>query len=95
MTRVTHREYLVRLAWLDREWNEPSRTDHYLMQIAKYLDAIWRKLTKLGELDSYKIPFGRKTVRDPKTEGERRAQQSRTMWGAVMKSNSKGPRRGN
>lgn len=34
---LTHRQYLVWQTWLAGEWNKPSRTDHYLMQIAFYI----------------------------------------------------------
>lgn len=32
--RVPHREHLLWVAYLEEEWNTPSRTDHYLMRIA-------------------------------------------------------------
>lgn len=31
---ITHRQYEMWQLWLDQQWNKPSRTDHYLMQIA-------------------------------------------------------------
>lgn len=34
MKSMTHREYLTWLEWLDQQWDEPSRSDYYLMQIA-------------------------------------------------------------
>ena len=34
MKQHTHREYLTWLAWLGEQWNQPSRSDNYLMQIA-------------------------------------------------------------
>lgn len=34
MKKTSHREYLVWMAWLDRQWDRPSRTDNYLMQVA-------------------------------------------------------------
>lgn len=30
---MTHRQYEVVQAWLEAEWNRPSRSDYYLMQI--------------------------------------------------------------
>lgn len=30
---VTHRQYLAWQAWDREEWNKPSRTDYYLMQL--------------------------------------------------------------
>lgn len=52
MQRVSYREYL---AWRERfkqEWNTPSRTDYYLMQLA----ALTIRMRK-GSLDNLKIPF--------------------------------------
>lgn len=31
---MTHRQFLAWRAWLAMEWDRPSRSDHYLMQIA-------------------------------------------------------------
>jgi len=35
MEKTTHREYKIWERWLQNEWNRPSRTDNYLMQIAQ------------------------------------------------------------
>lgn len=48
------------LAWMEDEWNEPSRTDHYLMRIAKeVVDSRPRRKgsPRPPDLDKYKIPF--------------------------------------
>lgn len=53
LSRVTHREYLI---WMERfreEWNEPSRTDYYLMQIA----ATQIMSKKRFSLDKLRIKF--------------------------------------
>lgn len=34
MEAHTHREYLTWMQYLDNQWNQPSRSDHYLMQLA-------------------------------------------------------------
>lgn len=34
MDRLTHREFLTWGEWFKQQWNEPNRSDHYLMQIA-------------------------------------------------------------
>ena len=31
---MTHRQFRAWQAWLARQWDEPDRTDHYLMQVA-------------------------------------------------------------
>jgi hypothetical protein len=94
MERLTYREYRLRLAWLEKQWNEPSRTDYYLMRIAQLLDALLRKGTRgamIKALYDFRILFVRKAakgssdkdVRSQK-EGEQRAEQSRTMWGTLL-----------
>lgn len=54
MRQVSHREYLAKLSWLDDQWNEPTRSDYYLMQIAQKVVGV---LAKQPELDTLKIPF--------------------------------------
>ena len=58
---LTHRQFEAWRAWLQSEWNEPSRTDHYLMMLAQYLWAIparvWGKNPDVPGLDRFEIPF--------------------------------------
>jgi hypothetical protein len=35
LRETTYRQYLYWQRWLQRQWNEPDRHDHYLMQIAQ------------------------------------------------------------
>ena len=58
--RHTHREYTTRLAWMRERWNQPSRTDYYLMQIAQSLERFmegFRSTNKSHRLEDFKIPF--------------------------------------
>jgi hypothetical protein len=98
MERLTHREYRMRLAWIDNQWNSPSRTDHYLMRICQLLDALLRKGSrgaKVKNLDGFKISFFRRAVRAVagkfRNDGEKRVDQSRSAWSAAM---TRGKRRG-
>lgn len=34
---LTHRQYVVWQAWFSTQWDEPSRNDYYLMQVATAL----------------------------------------------------------
>lgn len=70
------------LAWMEDEWNEPSRTDHYLMRIAKeVVDSRPRRkgASKPPELDKYKIPFEFTKPQNPMIfggeEGEEEAEE--------------------
>lgn len=91
MARMSHREYLMIDAWLEAEWNRPSRTDHYLMKICSYLARIPGK-GKLRELLLFKIPFGRKSEKGIETQQakEQRAAQSRAAWRASLNAGERG-----
>jgi hypothetical protein len=43
---MTDRQFSLWMLWFRHEWNRPSRSDHYLMQIAavQIKDASWEKL---------------------------------------------------
>lgn len=57
---MTHRQFEAWREWLFEEWNKPSRTDHYLMQITAEVVRTpgrwWGKLPKV-KLDDFRIPF--------------------------------------
>lgn len=52
---TTHRQWLVWREWLRRQWNDPSRTDYYLMQLALILAA--SKKNQRRQPSDYKINF--------------------------------------
>lgn len=37
---MTHRQFMAWMEWLESEWNRPSRSDNYLMQIAKEVENV-------------------------------------------------------
>ena len=45
----THREYNALIAHLDSEWNKPSRSDYYLMQIALEIRRFMMGFSKEGK----------------------------------------------
>ena len=55
MERHTHRELLAWNEWLDEQWNQPTRSDHYLMQIAQEVRRSFAK--KCPKFSAFKIPF--------------------------------------
>lgn len=76
--RVRHREYLAWMAKFRDEWNEPSRSDYYLMQIAA---AVIRM--KKGGLDKLRIPFQFKdaAAKDgPKMTAETATEIAKARW---------------
>lgn len=67
------------MRWLKDEWNKPSRTDHYLMQLAA-VQASGKAVTDM------KIEFRSKEDEKPKTEDEvleekrLRAMEAKAAW---------------
>ncbi len=60
MERVSHRWYRTWERWSQDEWNKPSRSDNYLMQIAQRIQqfhASWQKPPRQITMDMQKIPF--------------------------------------
>ena len=58
------------MAWLDQQWNRPSRSDHYLMQIALIVGRVFGS-EKKSDLKDMQLKF-----RDP-DEGLSRRPQTR------------------
>lgn len=82
MASMSNREYNVRLAWLDRQMNEPSRSDFYLMQIAQEVRRVLSKKPETILLeDHFKIKFGRSS-----TEPKELTQEDKDRATAVARS---------
>lgn len=82
LAETTNREFKDWIVWLDREWNTPNRSDHYLMQIAREIRDKWSKKGSL--LDTFKLKFGSK--KEPKRELtkeeiEEKTRRSKQTWG--------------
>lgn len=82
MALWTEREYRVRLAWLDLQWDRPDRGDHYLMQIAA---EVARTLTKKSTVDvnRYKLSFKAKAGQKATGPGEQ-ASRAKSVWKARL-----------
>ena len=64
--RVSHREFLLWCEWLRLQWNEPSRTDHYLMAVALELRLIRESFSQTPRpvsLDQMRVKFQFRKVR--------------------------------
>lgn len=63
MSKMTHREYLTRLAWIDSRWDEPpSRLEWYLMQIAAEVKRLFHKKPNKITTEGMAIRFIRKLI---------------------------------
>ena len=74
---MTHREVLLWRRYYADEWNEPSRTDHYLMSIAQTIRGIFGKSPSLNKM---KIRFGTSEL-DPELTPEVATAYSRARLG--------------
>jgi hypothetical protein len=82
---LTHRQYAAWQAWLDEEWNRPSRSDHYQMQTAMVVAQANAKSPKKVKFKHYKLDFGpagRK--KRPKMTREQAAAHSKAKWLGIM-----------
>lgn len=77
---MTHREYRTWVAHLDQEWNEPDRTDHYLMKIAAEVARKFAKHPEQITPDTMRLRFG--AAPKPITP-EEAVEQSKRVWGGV------------
>jgi hypothetical protein len=48
------------MAWLDQQWNVPSRSDNYLMQIAQEVKRVLHRDPNKVTLDEFKLEFNSK-----------------------------------
>ena len=73
LTRVSHREHLAWLRYLERDMNEPGKTEFYLMQIAAVIQGLF---TRNIRFESYRLKFGK--PRKPTVE------EHKAMWFAAL-----------
>lgn len=88
--RMSHREYLTRLAWLDAQWNAPDRTDHYLMNIACLILATHGVKSSMAE---QKIPFTQAKPKRQLTPEQQKAQavaMAKAKWLGFLKGTKHG-----
>ncbi len=83
ISRWSHREFLTRLTWLDDQWNRPSRSDHYLMQIAQRVEDVLRTEPVKRKDDYFVIPFVKKAPPKPLTR-EQAAALSKARWKMML-----------
>jgi hypothetical protein len=56
---MTHRMFLAWQAWLEMQWNKPTKTDHYLMQIAVEVRRVLAKDPRKIKLDDARLEFSK------------------------------------
>lgn len=76
---MTHRQFAVWLAWLGEEWNHPSRTDHYLMQLDVTVKRLLAKHPGRIKFEQSQLKFGPVARRGPQTK-EQATAISKAAW---------------
>ncbi len=99
LDRVSHRAFNKIHDFLLRDWGEPDRHDHYLMQLALLLSSlpamVWGKAPPDFKLDQFKLPFVVRHVNPAEEEQESEQKQqyktnlskiARASWGIRLKA---------
>lgn len=78
MHGITHREFRTWREWKKDQWNNPNRSDYYIMQLTGYVANIMGK--RSWNIKDYKVPinFG---GYDPQTF-EQRVAADKSRWNA-------------
>lgn len=78
-----NREVNLWAAWLDDQWNQPDRTDHYLIQVAYLVALANSKNPRRLKMGQFKIEFGPEKRKGPATR-EQAAAWSKAKWLGMM-----------
>ena len=82
MRTMSHRQFLMWQERIRREWNQPDRTDHYLMQIAQRVCNVLGGKMSLGDM---KIEFKEKAVTEDWTQpSAEQVTMSQSSWMVAM-----------
>lgn len=81
MEDVSYRQFLVWKKWLSNQWNKPSRTDHYLMQISSDIHNLVSK--SIVKVTDRKLSWKEKT--DPK-DSESKRQDDLVFEQSIMRA---------
>lgn len=73
--KTTNREYLLWNRWLDEQWDEPDRHDHYIMDLSMQVASILNKKASSLKLSMFKLKFG--STEDQEKED---VEKSKSRW---------------
>lgn len=79
----THRQYLTWMAWLDEQWNSPSRTDYYLIQIAYLVGCVMSMFSSrrsTTRFETYKLKFTTPAAKKSAAGRDMAAAASKAGW---------------
>lgn len=94
---VTHRQHAAFADWLDREWDRPSRSDHYAMQVSAVVREGHVKPGTKVRTEDFRLKFSpdrpvgdKPGVRD----ADETARKAAAAWGARLGAVSEKPTTG-
>lgn len=79
---MTHREFLVRMAWIENDMERPSREDWYLMQIAAEILRDRVKDPSKVKLEDMRLRFA--NPNPPPVTRQEAADKSRSRWCGML-----------
>jgi hypothetical protein len=92
---VTHRQHAAMLAWEAEEWNQPSRTDYYLMSLTAEVRRLFAQHPGRIQPDDCKLRFSVGT--QARSESAERtptaaeaSERSLAIWQARLRGKIKG-----
>lgn len=71
---MTHRQFCVWRAWLDEQWNRPSRSDYYAMRVAQRCHQAIARHPHQITVDDQRIQFLRRDDKEPVKETVKESQ---------------------
>lgn len=83
----THREYQVWMCWLEKQWNKPSRSDHYLMRVAQRVLQSQSTKPQKVDLDDQKVSFTlvkKKTEEETVESKKEKSKYSKSIWTGLV-----------
>lgn len=80
--KLSHREYLTWLAWTQDEWNQPNRTDYYLMQLTMVLKQKFARNPSIFNLNDQRIEFEPEAARpiNQPADIKRTTEATKSRW---------------
>lgn len=85
MRSMTQREYLARLAWIEKDLGEPSRADYYAMQVAAEVRKANNKIKNPESVKLEDMKLRSQKVEKPRPVTRREAAaRSRSRWFGVL-----------
>lgn len=84
MKSHTQRQFRTWIAWLDAQWNEPSLSDYYAMQIAAEVRRVLSKKPNDIKLDDFKMKFKKPKPISKEAAKKEKAAASLASWKAIL-----------